>query len=1457
MKYSKQKVITLIIIAGFLLFVATAALAAIGPGDGNLLKRSQEETCHACHKTYKNAPSDPDSIKTHSSTDTTKWPSGWGISGGKYGEIVCTTCHTPHDTKNIYLIRETITAPNAPTDQFPGSAVDLRYLSGTAGGDSGYYSLGDDTACYEASYTDQTTCQNNGGTWNSITNRCNFPGLMDSASCTGAGHEWSPRTTSTRVCEVCHSKNKYHNYNSNNNPSNGGDFTHNNAGDCTACHPHSAGFTPAGGACDSCHGNPPTTNTLGGPNGLAKYPDNSGTGSNNPGKHQYHATSTGLNYSCNTCHTNYVMPENTLKRIQIGFNIFGTGGGSYDGQTGVNYEGKNGTTVTNTGTRQCSNIYCHSSVQGPGGTGSPTYATPQWLDTATAQCGTCHKADGVQGNQTLMDSGSHTKHVSSPYSKSCSECHNGAGYGTSIHVNNNIDMAFVTDPHGNSGSYSQSPNPPGNGYGSCSNVYCHSIVQTDGGGALTANTSNYKNPTWGGSVVCGNCHSIPPSSGRHLKHADAAYYGFDCWACHYQAGINKNTGVPTSKHTDKNIDIVFDPAYGPSATYSQNPNPPGNGYGTCSTTYCHSNGTGGTANLGDPRPIAANTSPLWSGTTTCGSCHGGGNSTGQPNYPNGSPKANSHAKHPTDCSICHYATTSDGTTITNTSNHVNRLYNLQAKTGYSFSYSYQATGGSCSNASCHNDGTGVYTGTPSYGSPTWGASGGCNMCHGNNGYATGDYRVAAPLYASGSPKPNAHQLHVRANGSSQTDPSCANCHNSVTATNTAIDGTNPGDHANSSYNVVVNGSYRDGDNVGGTPITISVTYTFKGAADASTCSNVSCHPTGLAGSKAASTTKWGTTYSCTDCHNINMNNTTGYHHVMDVTAMANRTYPTATPSSSATDPNRKCTMCHVDHDIFSPMLNTSSTGRSYNLRTSIATTPNATSGYTNSDYQTGGGICISCHQNSLSKNTTAQKNDSTTSTPSIPDSLYSQTAHNYNVTSTMANGGSTFNANCSKCHNSKNNETTTFQSSTNKFGLHDNPIRRLLASLGMTTPTDPEEEDFCYRCHSKITDTNPGGGPAKATANKDWYGVANMSQKSEAIFSVFTTKSVTHPVATYSGRHNPIEGTTYNDGTLSGTARHAECVDCHNLHGAQAGTPLKGTPGVSVTNPATQFTDLTSTNYTYVSDASVTVTQPDGTTTINLDYKICLKCHSNWAYGAETNAPNPTPSATWQQTNMAKEFNVNNYSYHYVEGDITSAVALPSNGTGCSSYGPLAGSTQIPRASTTYGSFNATYIGQMEPTLASLTDTQRRSAKLRCSSCHGIDGASSGTTPEGPHGSAYAFILKVPSGSTYTVWKNTVTKNNNTVWCFNCHDPNFTNTGFVSGGTNLHTSKHNGKPCQNCHVAIPHGWKRYRLLRFVDCDSSPYNGTGSIGFHSGVNWKTSGTWTKNDCHSTGAVAGCG
>lgn len=178
-----------------------------GAGEGDLLKRSPEETCHACHKTDKNAPGDSNAIRSHNSANigSTKWSSsgGWGVPGGKYGEFLCTTCHTAHDTGNIYLLRETILTPN-----------------GSNWGSSGSPSV-------NPQFRKKKKSRN-----------------PDPGSSGGAmGDDSDSHTSSSRICEVCHSITSHHRYNTSGQADGRSHF---NDWDCTACHSHKRGFKGGG-----------------------------------------------------------------------------------------------------------------------------------------------------------------------------------------------------------------------------------------------------------------------------------------------------------------------------------------------------------------------------------------------------------------------------------------------------------------------------------------------------------------------------------------------------------------------------------------------------------------------------------------------------------------------------------------------------------------------------------------------------------------------------------------------------------------------------------------------------------------------------------------------------------------------------------------------------------------------------------------------------------------------------------------------------------------------------------------------------------------------------------------------------------------------------------------------------------------------------------------------------------
>jgi predicted CxxxxCH...CXXCH cytochrome family protein len=265
--------------------------------------------------------------------------------------------------------------------------------------------------------------------------------------------------TPTGVCQVCHTATAYW-------KADGTGISHNANRACTDCHKHSSAFLVTG--CTACH---PGADPDGAPRSLAELASPS-TGSATPGMHAIHATSTGYNFSCVTCHTGTGMdrinaPTNPIKDdgIQIGFNVASKYAGyltSYNGQSSVTvpYVGTNHTTVTNNGSvgngsLTCSNVYCHSNGKSTrlNCTTSLPNTSPAWDGSSadpqgdTVKCNNCH---GYKKNVAgTMSSGRHDTHVNT-YNLGCETCHadtvatDGAG-GSVIsnktnHVNGTVDI---------------------------------------------------------------------------------------------------------------------------------------------------------------------------------------------------------------------------------------------------------------------------------------------------------------------------------------------------------------------------------------------------------------------------------------------------------------------------------------------------------------------------------------------------------------------------------------------------------------------------------------------------------------------------------------------------------------------------------------------------------------------------------------------------------------------------------------------------------------------------------------------------------------------------------------------------------------------------------------------------------------------------------------------------------
>lgn len=672
--------ITLLATVFLLMFVSEL----MSSEDGRILKRSPEETCHSCHKTDSNAPSDPDSIKTHNSitTGSTKWGGSWGVTGGKYGPIVCTTCHTAHGTSNIYLIRQSFKTPDGSNWESSGEST-------TPSVSAGYLDFR-----YKEGYDPANVRQ----------------GVM--------GRDNEVREASTRACEACHtyassgqngvSKHAY---------TMSAAVGHNGTQACTNCHSHKGGFKAS---CNACHGNPPLDIST-----LAHSPAQP-TGSQTAGAHNAHVNNNGI--VCLACHANSVGAGATHndQSVTVGFSLFNGAylGGIYDGQTTANYDvSEPNTSVSKTGSKVCSNIYCHGYTMGDN---DGTDTTPQWDNPATAACGTCHGA--TSDNPPLL--GSHFMHTAEffnslywGYSYNCGICHKDPVVDGSLHVNNKSEIVFSsTDPKTVGGTYSGTDTML-DAYGTCNNVYCHSTAQSSPpGGAPTYRETPVWGTTYSMGLECDSCHyyydSAPQlATGSHAKHFEYGWWGLgagsECAPCHnyYQADESYSCAechtdgafVPaTANHVNHAVEVRFGPVYGgPTLRGSYSGTPaPGDAYGHCSNIYCHSNGTGGTSQTGETRGIADNITPDWgSGPTTCSSCHGS-----PPGYSNGVPKANSHPMHScVSCEKCHWPTTHTGNTIASYSNHVNRRYNI-GNSSATLTYSYNVAGGSCSGTfGCHGN----------------------------------------------------------------------------------------------------------------------------------------------------------------------------------------------------------------------------------------------------------------------------------------------------------------------------------------------------------------------------------------------------------------------------------------------------------------------------------------------------------------------------------------------------------------------------------------------------------------------------------------------------------------------------------------------------------------------------------------------------------------------------------
>ena len=525
----------------------------------------------------------------------------------------------------------------------------------------------------------------------------------------------------------------------------------------------------------------------------------------------YYGTGTGSCQKCHPDHTGSAQPFSHAtsaanRGVVVQFASLPNSGGVYSGnglgflpsQQKVNFG-------------SCSALYCHSD-----GAGHAPNQVPAWG--AALDCKGCHNSNAASA--LPMTSGKHGAHINNAgvlgTNFGCAECHaRTLASDTAIsnlgnHVNGFVDY---------SGARAGQNYTPATGV--CSSVYCHS----DGRG-------NYRDMTassWKSSVTldCRGCHGAAaapafaslagepnyastgagqPGANTHQSHVRGAA---DCANCH-AATVDGSGKLSGAGHLDGSVQVAFAQGVaGAAATWNQAAR-------SCSSVLCHSDGTSLATGA------SAGGSAVWgSPALSCSGCHGF-----PPAYANGAPKANSHANHAFGCNVCHAGTTTDGSTISS-SLHANHAYDVSPSAAASFRYSYAATGGTCSNISCHANTA-----------ATWGGTLACTTCH---GYPPPN---AAAGYAGVDETTSPHLKH--AGTGTNYSFACNECHKGNT-------------HGNSTFQDV----FLDKSGILAGPAA-----SYDGSTR--TCSALYCHSNGSSvatGLPATASVVWGSNkLACDGCH---------------------------------------------------------------------------------------------------------------------------------------------------------------------------------------------------------------------------------------------------------------------------------------------------------------------------------------------------------------------------------------------------------------------------------------------------------------------------------------------------------------------------------------------------------------------------------------------------------------
>lgn len=314
----------------------------------------------------------------------------------------------------------------------------------------------------------------------------------------------------------------------------------NDSNSCNDCHIHNApnSFMVFAGGCTICHGNPPTANTAGGPNGYAgDYSARTGVNEALAPHLRHSGGGADYSYACWDCHKGYSHKDGKFQ------DVFPVTTGTIAATAGA-------IPTYDKTARTCATVYCHSD-------GAPRNASlvavpgfrsiPAWPNGKgkIADCNACHDA--------RPSTNVHAKHLAKGYG--CVVCHAGTvSNDTTIsdkkkHADGIKTVVFSGMGAGTVWNASTA---------TCSSGKCHA---TTAGGAAPA---VWTNPATGG---CGSCHGVAGAiatgaakitsagHGTHLAavYGPAPYLGANvssCQVCHSYAASG------AAGHVNGTVDTV-------------------------------------------------------------------------------------------------------------------------------------------------------------------------------------------------------------------------------------------------------------------------------------------------------------------------------------------------------------------------------------------------------------------------------------------------------------------------------------------------------------------------------------------------------------------------------------------------------------------------------------------------------------------------------------------------------------------------------------------------------------------------------------------------------------------------------------------------------------------------------------------------------------------------------------